>query len=158
MKLHFLLTEEDGDIIFWKESLPHFYFSEYVKDILVAEKRKKYAFLPVPQEQGFTKKRVDTKLYLHGKDVIEIVQKLPKGRRARIIKKIIRKHLRMNYRKAGAIVPSEEEKEEIKINAQPAEEEKTTTDVNDAVNYEDEDEMSDEYRQMLNQMSRRKFS
>ena len=107
MELHFLLTEDDGDIIFWKESLPHFYFSEYVKDILVAEKRKKYAFLPVPQEQGFTRKRVDTKLYLHGKDVIEIVQKLPKGRRARIIKKIIRKHLRMNYRKAGAIVPSE---------------------------------------------------
>ena len=44
MELHFLLTEDDGDIIFWKESLPHFYFSEYVKDILVAENVRNMLF------------------------------------------------------------------------------------------------------------------
>lgn len=158
MEIHFLLTEEDGDIIFWKESLPHFCFSEYVRDILLAEKRKKFAFLPVPQEQGFTKKKVDTKIYLHGKEEIEIVQKFPKWRRTRIIKKIIRKHLKMNYRKAGANVASEETKEEIKLTVQPVEEIKELKETADVVSYEDDDEMSDEYRQMLDQMSRRKFT
>lgn len=163
MKLHFLLTEEDGDIIFWKESLPHFYFSGYVRDILRAERRRKYAFLPVPDKQGFLKKRVDTKLYLLEKEEIETVMSFPRGNRTRIIKKLIRKHLRANYERAKAEKPEEEVKETIESATA------TQTEIADLNESKDEkkitvseevadDEMSDEYRKMLSQMSRRKFS
>lgn len=161
MTLHFLLTEEDGDIIFWKESLPPFYFSGCVRDILRAEKRKKYAFLQVPDEQGFIKKRVDTKIYLTGKEEIEIVMSFPKRSRTRTIKKLIRKHLRANYQGAKVKKPVEEieedTKEETKIQIQEVIENKepekiTVTDESTA------DEMSEEYKKMLSQLSRRNFS
>ena len=151
MTLHLVLTEDDGDIIFWKESLPRCCFSEYVKDILIAEKGKEIAALPVPKEQGFIKKRVDTKIYFHKKDEIEIVRRLPKGRRARIVKKLIRKHLRMNYDGLLAEVPA---KKEIMVELKPPQDPMSVREIESSV----DDEMSEEYRQMLSQMTKGKYT
>ena len=151
MTLHLVLTEDDGDIIFWKESLPRCCFSEYVKDILIAEKGKEIAALPVPKEQGFIKKCVDTKIYFHKKDEIEIVRRLPKGRRARIVKKLIRKHLRMNYDGLLAEVPAQKE---IMVELKPPQDPMSVRDIDPSV----DDEMSEEYRQMLSQMTKGKYT
>ena len=151
MTLHLVLTEDDGDIIFWKESLPRCCFSEYVKDILIAEKGKEIAVLPVLKEQGFIKKRVDTKIYFHNKDEIEIVRRLPKGRRARIVKKLIRKHLRMNYDGLLAEVPTEKE---IMVELKPPQGPMSVREIEPS----SDDEMSEEYRQMLSQMTKGKYT
>jgi len=155
MTLHLVLTEDDGDIIFWKESLPRCCFSEYVKDILIAEKGKEIAVLPVLKEQGFIKKRVDTKIYFHKKDEIEIVRRIPKGRRARIVKKLIRKHLRMNYDGLLAGVPAAEEKKEITDAFKPNQDYSMNV---KEIEPSADDEMSEEYRQMLSQMTKGKYT
>lgn len=52
MIIHFCLREDDGDLLYWRKSLPRGTFNYYVRQALLAEKAKRIADLPLPEKLG----------------------------------------------------------------------------------------------------------
>lgn len=112
MKIHFVIGKKDGDIGYWIESLENDYFSHYVSIILKAELRNKIASLPVPQQRGRTSKTKDTSIYVSDKSILEMLSKIPQGKRSKYIRSVIRKHLAANYKKGSKSEQNMKKKEE----------------------------------------------
>lgn len=93
-----LLGKKDADIAYWKSSLPDLTFSHYVSAILSAEIKKKIADIPVPQEKRLLPKEMDLTLYVRDRQVIRLIEGIPKMERGKYIRKVIRKHINANYR------------------------------------------------------------
>lgn len=119
MKIHFVIGKKDGDIGYWIESLENGYFSHYVSIILKAELRNKIASLPVPQQRGRISKTKDTSIYVSDKKILDMLSKIPKRKRSKYIRSIIRKHLDANYKKGS------KSEQNIKKMEEPAKEENT---------------------------------
>lgn len=129
MIIHFCLREDDGDLLYWRKSLPRGTFNYYVRQALLAEKAKRIAELPLPEKPGKCGGFVDTKLYFYDRELIQMMRACPSKKRTPYIRKVLRKHL-------------EENANRLKETTQQAEQ----TNIPD-------DDMSDEYRKMLLQMS-----
>lgn len=129
MIIHFCLREDDGDLLYWRKSLPRGTFNYYVRQALLAEKAKRIAELPLPEKPGKCGGFVDTKLYFYDRELIQMMRACPSKKRTPYIRKVLRKHL-------------EENANRLKVTTQQAEQ----------ANIPDDD-MSDEYRKMLLQMS-----
>lgn len=129
MIIHFCLREEDGDLIYWKQSLPRATFNGCVRKALLAERAKTVAELPVPVKPGKVEGFVDTKLYFYERELIQLMRSCPCKKRTPYIKMVLRKQLEANYRN--------------RLTKQTDTPKVTAVD----------DDMSDEYREMLLQMS-----
>lgn len=99
MNVHIKIGKKDADLIYWIESLPSGCFSHYASLILQAEIRKKIAVIPVYEQEGISEKTKEVVIYIHDKQVITMIQSLPKGTRAKYIKKVVRKHISANFRR-----------------------------------------------------------
>lgn len=99
MRIHLKIGKKDADLIYWIESLPCGCFSHYAALILKAEVRKKIAIVPVYEHEGISDKTKEVAIYVNDKQVISMIESLPKGTRARYIKKVVRKHINANFRK-----------------------------------------------------------
>lgn len=101
MVIHFSLREKDGDLMYWKESLPRFTFNRYVRAALFAEKSKTVADIPVPPTRGTSKRTVETKLYFYDRELIQMVRACPVRKKAHYIKTVLRNQIEANYQKAA---------------------------------------------------------
>ena len=113
MKIHLVIGKKDGDIGYWMESLETGLFSGYVHAILKAELKKKIATVPVPEKQGTIIKKIDTSIYISDKNVLEMISNFPQGKRSKIIRRIIRKHLAVNYKRGAPIIHVQEKKDDV---------------------------------------------
>lgn len=129
MIIHFCLREDDGDLLYWRKSLPRGTFNYYVRQALLAEKAKRIAELPLPEKPGKCGGFVDTKLYFYDRELIQMMRACPSKKRTPYIRKVLRKHL-------------EENANRLTVTTQQAEQPNIP-----------DDDMSDEYRKMLLQMS-----
>lgn len=129
MVIHFCLREEDGDLLYWRRSLPRGTFNYYVRQALLAEKAKRIAEMPIPEKPGKCGGFVDTKLYFYDRELIQIMRACPSKKRTPYIKKVLRKQLELNAKR-------------LKDSVQQVEKQIVP-----------DDDMSDEYRKMLLQMS-----
>lgn len=176
MQIHLRLGVKDADIIYWKNSLPKSCFCMYVKEILAAEKNKKIAAVPVPAVPGFDRQKVDYKLIIQDKALIQYVKNFPEWKRSTTIKQIVKKHLKANYGDSW-LKDSTEEKElsalasdavkeavaTVKAESTAAHDPEIIDDSLDGVedipqdsvfdDDDDDDDMSEEYRRMLREMS-----
>lgn len=100
MVIHFSLREKDGDLMYWKESLPRFSFNRYVRAALFAEKNRTVADIPVPPVRGISKRTVETKLYFYDRELIQMVRACPVRKKAHYIKTVLRKQIEANYQRA----------------------------------------------------------
>ena len=174
MQIHLRLGVKDADIIYWKNSLPKSCFCMYVKEILAAEKSRKIAAVPVPAVPGFDRQKVDYKLIIQDKALIQFVKSFPQWKRSPMIKQIIKKHLKANYGDSWLDSSADEKKvmtETISVKpkvvvadeTEPliAEDEeiaaatlKDNDDIPQEIDFDDDDDdMSEEYRRMLREMS-----
>lgn len=170
-EFHIYFGLKDADLIYWKQSVPDNCFGNYVRAILVAEKRKKIAYVPVPSQRGRAYGKSESKIHLVDKEAAALLESIPSYKRNTELKRILRKHLEANYngyfsKKPVSVTEVAEEHEE-QIENIPTEEiipEQDTINESVAVIEEsddtvtetdepDDDEMSDEYRKMLEQMS-----
>ncbi len=142
MIFHLVLREDDWEIIAWKNTLKKHEFNSYVRAAIAAERAKKIAYLPVPKVLEKGELFYDTKLYFVGREEVSSIRTLPKRKRTLVIKKILLKHIRANQMKLFED-PEEKIIETVKQVAPPPE----------VKNQEVDDDMSEEYRKMLNQMS-----
>lgn len=172
MQIHLRLGVKDPDIIYWKNHLPKSCFCMYVNEILAAEKSRKIAAVPVPAVPGFEYQNVDYKLIIQGKAIIQFVKSFPERKRSIMIKKIIKKHLKANYGDSWLEHPSDKiepatetvpvkEKNVMSETTLPVVEEEedgaealtADEDIPQETDFDDDDDMSEEYRKMLREMS-----
>ncbi len=139
MVVHLYFGKKDKDLIAWKKALPKMAFSSYIREIIRADKRGEILELPLEFEEVVDDEKIETKLYFTGKDEIWFIRAIPRYRRNKKIKEVLRRHLEANKKcslqKQDASLA--DEAEELQ------EEEIIPTD----------DDMSDEYREMLRKMS-----
>ena len=98
------VTKEDGDLIGWKNALPHRTFSETMNRILVLESYGRIARIPCEFSSAEIKEGDHFGFYVTDEKAFELLSSMEKGTRSSVIKNIIRKHIECN-RKAppGAI-------------------------------------------------------
>ncbi len=99
MRIHFVIGKKDADIAYWVKSLPYGCFSNYVVKILKAESKKKTANIPVPPEEGLLFRNIDTSIYVKDKQIINMIINNNLGKKTPFIKKVIRKHIALNYKR-----------------------------------------------------------
>ena len=147
--LHIKFGKKDADLVYWKSFVPQSSFSQYVRQILLAEKRKTVAILPVPPERGFEYKTMDTKVYLYGRSEVQFINSIPKGKRSAAIRSIIRKHVNANYIKNGAEeLPNPRAKQETPLSQTAA-----TATAQVEMEEDEFDDVSEEYRNLLRGIS-----
>ncbi len=108
MMLHMLFGKKDGDLTYWKSTIPIGMFSYYVRLVIEADIKKTYIILPIPKEPGRLKKPCDVKVPIKDAELLKHLSILPSKQRSQYIKKILRKQLDWNYRRqkaAGKEVP-----------------------------------------------------
>ena len=169
--IHVYFGTKDGDLIYWKHSIPKNSFSFFVRSALAAERKKKIAYIPVPASRGSIDKPFDVKIFLTDKDAALMIESFPKYKRNAELKRILRKHLEANY--SGYFIKKQpdfvEVEQESIINKEVVsfeEPNKETVDDDEFINETDraeeiktenneaeDDEMSEEYKKMLRQMS-----
>ena len=135
MIVHLSLGRDDKDLIAWKKALPKMTFSWYVREIIRADRKGMILELPLETASVADGEEYDTKLYFTGKEEIVFIRTIPKGKRNKKIKEVIRRHLEANRKYCA--------NQGEAINAE-------TTEMKEVYR---QDDMSDEYREMLRRMS-----
>lgn len=171
-EFHIYFGLKDADLLYWKQSIPDNCFGNYVRAVLVAEKKKKIAYIPVPSQRGFAYGKSETKIHLIDKEAASLLESIPKFKRNAEFRRILRKHLEANYNgyfEKKPIIPTQPEESEVDTQevqtekvfeepGLPSESEyvpkaDTTDDVLTVDDEAEDDEMSEEYKKMLKQMS-----
>ena len=167
MTVHIVFGFRDGDIVYWRSALPKNCFTYYVREIVNSERNKEIAVLPMPEERGILMRKEEVQLIFRTNVEIRFIRSLPKGKRASMLKSIIRKHLLANYRRVGLelsdipvqqeTVPATEESKQEEIAENISEQEvnnsKEEKESDKVELVEDEDEMSEEYKKILREMA-----
>lgn len=168
MKFHLKLGKKDADIVGWAKYLPDQTFSNYVKMILLAEKNKTHAVVPVPPSKTLLEVKVDTAIRISDKSLIQFVRSFSKEGMATAAKRIIRKHIEWNYAHQSEqeelhSALSNDEKPTLVAEKQPelkntfdSQQGSISKDDSEVVRHddmEDDDEMSEEYMEMLKKLS-----
>lgn len=94
--IRFVLSEDDTDLIGWKNSLPPRSFTETVNKILVSESIGKIARIPYEFSSLEVADKVKTGFCVADENVFALLNGINKGDRTDVIKKIIRKHIKHN--------------------------------------------------------------
>ena len=121
MRFHLIIGTKDADIAFWMAQLPKGSFSHYVVMILKAEAKKKIAVLPVPEEPGLLARTTNATIYFKSDAIEEMIKKIGRGKKGNYIKRIIRKHLEVNYRRTSAKKQNPENDETVIVEEIPTE-------------------------------------
>ena len=96
MVVHLCFGPDDKDLLAWKKALPKMTFSWYVREIIRAEKKRMVLELPLETVAVEDGERYETKIYFTGKEDISFIRTIPKGKRNKRIKEVIRQHLEVN--------------------------------------------------------------
>ena len=94
--IRFVLSEEDTDLIGWKNSLPPGSFTETVNKILVSESIGQIARIPYEFSSSEVAEKVRTGFYVADENVLALLNGINRGDRTDAIKEIIRKHIKHN--------------------------------------------------------------
>ena len=94
--IRFVLSEDDTDLIGWKNSLPPGGFTETINKILVSESGGQIAHIPFNYSSAEVGETVQTGFYVDDKNVLALINGIKKGDRTDVIKEIIRKHIKHN--------------------------------------------------------------
>ena len=94
--IRFVLSEDDTDLIGWKNSLPPRSFTETVNNILVSESIGQIACIPYEFSSSEVADKVKTGFCVADENVLALLNGIKKGERTDAIKEIIRKHIKHN--------------------------------------------------------------
>ena len=94
--IRFVLSEDDTDLIGWKNSLPPRSFTETVNKILVSESIGQIARIPYEFSSSEVPDKVKTGFCVADENVLVLLNGINKGDRTDAIKEIIRKHIQHN--------------------------------------------------------------
>ena len=94
--IRLVLSEDDTDLIGWKNSLPPRSFNETVNKILVSESGGQIAHIPFNYSSAEVAETVQTGFYVDDENVLALLNGIKKGDRTDVIKEIIRKHIKHN--------------------------------------------------------------
>ena len=94
--IRFVLSEDDTDLIGWKNSLPPRSFTETVNNILVSESIGQIARIPYEFSSSEVADKVKTGFCVADENVLALLNGIKKGDRTDVIKEIIRKHIQHN--------------------------------------------------------------
>ena len=94
--IRFVLSEDDTDLIGWKNSLPPRSFTETVNKILVSESIGQIARIPYEFSSSEVADKVKTGFCVADENVFALLNGINKGDRTDAIKKILRKHIAHN--------------------------------------------------------------
>ena len=94
--IRFVLSEDDTDLIGWKNSLPPRSFTETVNKILVSESIGQIARIPYEFSSSEVADKVKTGFCVADENVLVLLNGINKGDRTDAIKEIIRKHIQHN--------------------------------------------------------------
>ena len=94
--IRFVLSEDDTDLIGWKNSLPPRSFTETVNKILVSESIGQTARIPYEFSSSEVAEEVSAGFYVDDENVLALLNGIKKGDRTDVIKEIIRKHIHHN--------------------------------------------------------------
>ena len=95
--IRFVLSEDDTDLIGWKNSLPPRSFTETVNKILVSESVGQIARIPYGFSSSEVAEDVRAGFYIGDENVLALLNGIKKGDRTDVIKEIIHKHIKHNY-------------------------------------------------------------
>ena len=94
--IRFVLSEDDTDLIGWKNSLPPRSFTETVNNILVSESIGRIARIPYEFSSSEVADKVKTGFCVADENALALLNGIKKGDRTDVIKEIIRKHIKHN--------------------------------------------------------------
>ena len=94
--IRFVLSEDDTDLIGWKNSLPPRSFTETVNKILVSESIGQIERIPYEFSSLEVADKVKTGFCVADENVLALLNGIKKGDRTDVIKEIIRKHIKHN--------------------------------------------------------------
>ena len=94
--IRFVLSEDDTDLIGWKNSLPPRSFTETVNNILVSESIGRIARIPYEFSSSEVTDKVKTGFCVADENALALLNGIKKGDRTDVIKEIIRKHIKHN--------------------------------------------------------------
>ena len=94
--IRFVLSEDDTDLIGWKNGLPPGGFTETINKILVSESGGQIAHIPFNYSSAEVGETVQTGFYVDDENVLALLNGIKKGDRTDVIKEIIRKHIKHN--------------------------------------------------------------
>ena len=102
--IRFVLSEDDTDLIGWKNSLPPRSFTETVNNILVSESIGQIARIPYEFSSSEVADKVKTGFCVADENVLVLLNGINKGDRTDAIKEIIRKHIKHNCKNPPELV------------------------------------------------------
>ena len=94
--IRFVLSEDDTDLIGWKNSLPPRSFTETVNNILASESIGQIARIPYEFSSSEVADKVKTGFCVADENALALLNGIKKGDRTDVIKEIIRKHIKHN--------------------------------------------------------------
>ena len=94
--IRFVLSEDDTDLIGWKNSLPPRSFTETINKILVSESIGQIARIPYEFSSSEVADKVKTGFCVADENALALLNGIKKGDRTDVIKEIIRKHIKHN--------------------------------------------------------------
>lgn len=101
LNFHLRFSYDDKDILAWIHGIPPNSFNKFVCFMIKAESKRKVADIPVPEVlEEVVCRKGEWRLYTTDDDVISYISSIPKGKRTRQIKRIIRKNIDAAYKRA----------------------------------------------------------
>lgn len=94
MRVHLRFTMRDPDLCRWHHSIDGRMVSFFINSILSAELQGKIAYLPQTVSLSSDASPCDISLRVDSESVREFLMGIPKNTRSRVVREIIRKHLR----------------------------------------------------------------
>ena len=101
------VTKNDGDLIGWKNALPHGRFSETVNKILVWESYGKVGRIPCEFSSAEIKEGDTFGFYVTDEKALELLNGMEKGTRSKTVKEIIRRHIDCNRKEPPGVIHAE---------------------------------------------------
>ena len=102
--IRLVLSEDDTDLICWKNSLPPRCFTESVNKILVSESIGQIAHIPYEFSSSEVAEEARAGFYVDDENVLALLNRIKKGDRTDVIKEIIRKHIQHNRERPPELV------------------------------------------------------
>lgn len=94
--IHFVLSQEDSDLIGWLRSLPKRSFNKTVNHILVSESYGEVAPLPCTFSSAEVAEEVQCRIVLRDEKAERFVSSIPYGEVTGRLKEILRRHIKAN--------------------------------------------------------------
>ena len=94
MRVHLRFLKKDPDLCKWRHSVSGKMLSFYLNSILSAELHNRIAFIPQTVLLSMDESPCDISFHTSSREIEAFVASIPSNQRNKVIKEIIRKHLR----------------------------------------------------------------